>query len=108
MVNRFYLFDDSKCESNSFEAKKYALSSRAKLPALTEFIRFISDGCCGLRQQISEDTIDNAFDCLLDGDKATIYSRKLTKEERGKMLHQSEMNRKLQKAAIKSWLKVKE
>lgn len=108
MVNRFYLFDDSKCESNSVEAKKYALSSTAKLPALTEFIKFISDGCCGLRPQISEETIDDAFDCLLDGDKATIYSRKLTKEEREYKLHLSEVSRKLQKETIKSWLKVKE
>lgn len=108
MVNRFYLFDDSKCESDSVEAKRYALSSTAKLPALTEFIKFISDGCCGLRPLISEDTIDYAFECLLDGDKATIYSCKLTKEERENMLYQAEMNRKQQKEAIKSWLKVKE
>ncbi len=108
MVSRFYLFDDSKCESNSVEAKRYALSSTVKLPALTEFIKFISDGCCGLRPQISEETIDDAFDCLLDGDKATLYSQELPQDERASMIKQAELNRNIRKEWFKSILKVKE
>lgn len=95
--------------SDIAKAKVHAILSTEKLPALNETIKFIFDGCRGFNPEIPESTIDDAFDCVINCEKATLYTQELTKEERDKMLMHIEANRKARKDWFKSyWLKVKE
>lgn len=95
--------------SDIAKAKFHAILSTEKLPALNETIKFIFDSCRGFNPEIPESTIYDAFDCVINCEKATLYTQELTKEERDKMLMHIEANRKARKDWFKSyWLKVKE
>ena len=78
MKNNIYVFDDSSHRVDKTKAKAYTLSSMAKSPAWNELMKFIFDGCHGFNPEISGKTIDDAFDCVLDNRKATLYARNLS------------------------------
>lgn len=80
----------------------------AKSPAWNELMKFIFDGCHGFNPEISGKTIDDAFDCVLDNRKATLYARNLSDNDRERMIREAETDSILRKEAFKSWLKVKE
>lgn len=108
MKNNIYVFDDSSHRVDKTKAKAYTLSSMAKSPAWNELMKFIFDGCHGFNPEISGKTIDDAFDCVLDNRKATLYARNLSDNDRERMIREAETDSILRKEAFKSWLKVKE
>lgn len=108
MKNNIYVFDDSSHRVDKTKAKAYTLSSMAKSPAWNELMKFIFDGCHGFNPEISGTTIDDAFDCVLDNRKATLYARNLSDNDRERMIREAETDSILRKEAFKSWLKVKE
>ena len=108
MKNNIYVFGDSSRRVDSTKAKAYTLSAMAKSPALNELMKFIFDGCHGLIPEISEKTIDDAFDCILDNRKATLYARDLSDNERERIIREAEADSNLRKETFKSWLRVKE
>lgn len=108
MKNNIYVFDDSSHRVDSTKAKAYTLSSMAKSPAWNELMKFIFDGCHGLNPEISGKTIDDAFDCVLDNRKATLYARNLSDNDRERMIREAETDSTLRKEAFKAWLRVKE
>ena len=108
MKNNIYVFDDSPHRVDNAKAKAYTLSSMTKSPALNELMKFIFDGCHGLNPEISGKTIDDAFDCVLDNRKATLYARNLSDNERERIIREIETDSTFRKETFKSWLKVKE
>ncbi len=105
MVNKVYVFNNPV--RNNLESAKCLELTAMKHPALVEVIKFVFDGCHGLNPEISEGTIDDAFDCIINYEKATLYAQELPNEEREQMIHQSEVSRKTKKEWFKSILKVK-
>ena len=66
--------------------------------------------CDGIREkyvEISEKSIDNAFDCMIDRDKVFIKTSNLPKQEKDAKVHQVECELKLMKEVFKSSLKLK-
>ncbi len=106
MGNKVYVFNNSE-RDNAEYAKHLALAAM-KQPALDKVVKFIFDGCHGRNPEISESTIDDAFDCIINCEKATLYAQELPQNERESMIKQTELNRNIRKAWFKSILKVKE
>lgn len=107
MDNKIYVFNDT--DRNNEEYAKHLALAAMKRHALDEVIRFIFDSCRGGHPEVSERTIDDAFDCVINCDKAALYAQRLSKDERKRMLEQVEYNRNLRKEWFKSsMLKVKE
>ena len=105
MVNKVYVFNQP--EKDKAEATKHLMLAAMKQPAFDALVKFIFDGCHGLNPEISEKTIDDAFDCVINYDKAVLYAKELEKKEREDRIHQAEMNRLARKEWFKSQLKVK-
>ena len=108
MVDNIYTSDGSAHRIDTSKAKTYTLSSMPQSPALNELMKFIFDGCHGLNPEISEKTIDDAFDCILDNRKATLYARNLSDNERERMIREIETDSTFRKETFKSWLRVKD
>lgn len=89
MKNNIYVFDGSSHRIDNAKAKAYTLSSMAKSSALNELMKFIFDGCHGFNPEISEKTIDDAFDCVLENRKATLYARDLSGDERERIIREA-------------------
>lgn len=106
MENKVYVFNN--LERDNAEYAKHLALAAMKLPALNEVIKFIFDGCHGRNPEISEKTIDDAFDCIINCEKATLYAQELSRDERESMIKQAELNRNIRKEWFKSILKVKE
>ena len=106
MENKVYVFNNPE-RDNAEYAKHLALAAM-KQPALNEVVKFIFDACHGLNSEISEKTINDAFDCIINCEKATLYAQELSKEEREEMVKQVDINRNMRKDWFKSFLKVKE
>lgn len=106
MNSKVYVFNSSE-RDNAEYAKHLALATM-KQPALADVVKFIFDACHGRNPEISEKTIDDAFECRLDYEKALLYSLKLSIENRDNLIHQAEINFKLRREFFKSMLKVKE
>ncbi len=106
MRNKVYYFDNSEVENE--KSAKYLASAIMNQNSFNEVVRFIFVGSKGLNQEISEKTIDEAFECRLDYEKALLYSLKLSNENRDNLIHQAEINFKLRRELFKSMLKVKE
>ena len=105
MENKVYVFNNSE-RDNAEYAKHLALAAM-KQSALDEVVKFIFDGCHGRNPEISESTIDDAFDCIINCEKATLYAQELPQDERESMIKQAELNRNIRKEWFKSILKVK-
>ena len=106
MENKVYVFNNPE-RDNAEYAKHLALAAM-KHPALNEVVKFIFDACHGLNPEISEKTINDAFDCFINCEKATLYAQELPGDERERMIKQVELNRNMRKEWFKSFLKVKE
>lgn len=106
MENKIYIFNNSE-RDNAEYLKHLALAAKNQT-ALDEIVKFIFDGCHGRNPEISEKTIDDAFDCIINCEKATLYGQELPIDEREIMIEQVERNRNIRKEWFKSILKVKE
>lgn len=106
MENKVYVFNNP--ERNNAEYAKHLALAAMKQPALNEVVKFIFDGCHGRNPEISERTIDDAFDCIINCEKATLYAQELPIDELEIMIEQIERNRNIRKEWFKSFLKVKE
>ena len=106
MENRVYVFNNPE-RDNAEYAKHLALAAM-KQPALNEVVKFIFDGCHGRNPEISGQTINDAFDCIINCEKATLYAQELSKEEREEMVKQVDINRNMRKDWFKTFHKVKE
>ncbi|MBR4118761.1 MAG: hypothetical protein IKK64_01625 [Bacteroidales bacterium] len=106
MKNKVYVFNNP--ERDNTESARHLALAVIKQPALYETIKFIFDGCHGHNPEISEKTIDDAFDYLINCEKATLYAQELTKDIRDKLIKQIELNSNIRKEWFKSILKVKE
>ena len=66
-------------------------SAIENLPAFKETIKFIFDRCNGRISEVSEKTIDDAFDCIINNRKSSIYSNEtLSHHEKERMILQIE------------------
>lgn len=107
MVEKVYTFYSSDRERDNAEAQKYLAMATEKAPALEEAIKFVFDGCRGLNSEITEKTLDDAFDCVIYRDKYFIYAGGAPSDQKKAMADEAETSRKLVKEAFKSGLKVK-
>ena len=106
MENKVYVFNNP--ERDNAEYAKHLAMAAMKQPALNDVVKFIFDGCHGRNPEISEKTIDDAFDFIINCEKAKLYAQELPQYERESMIKQAELNRNIRKAWFKSILKVKE
>ena len=87
-INNSYQFEQ---ELDYMKAKMYLISAMENLPAFVETIKFIFDRCNGRFSEISENTIDDAFDYIINKRKSSIYSNKtLSHNEKERMILQIE------------------
>ncbi len=97
----------SEQQQNLEEAREDAASAVEKLPALVELVNFIYEGSYGLDVEITEKSIDDAFDCIIDRNKAFIKASNLSKQDKDNKLNQIESQINFIKMAFKSSLKLK-
>lgn len=107
MGEKVYTFYSSDRERDNAEAQKHFAVAVEKAPALEEAVRFIFDGLRGLNPEISEKTLDDAFDCAINRDKYFIYSGNYPSDQKKKMADDAELSRNLMKDAFRSRLIVK-
>lgn len=107
MKENIYTFCSSDRKRDDAEAQKYYALATEKVPALEEAARFIFDGFCGLNPEISEKTLDDAFECAINRDKYFIYSGNYPSDQKKRMADDAEFSRKLMKEALKSRLAIK-
>ena len=107
MKEKVYTFYSSDRERDNAEAQKFYALALEKAPALNEAIKFTIDGFRGLNPEISEKTLDDAFDCVIYRDKYFIYAGGAPSDQKKAMADEAEASRKLVKEAFKSGLKVK-
>ena len=106
MNSKIYVFNNP--ERNNEECAKHLALASMKQSALNEVVKFIFDGCHGRNPEISGQTIDDAFDCIINCEKATLYAQELPGDEHERMIKQVELNRNMRKEWFKSIIKVKE
>lgn len=107
MANKIYTFNNMDIEQDNEKALRYASLAAEKQSAFKEVVKFILDGCHGLNPEISEQTINEAFDCVIYSEKATLYTQEMQKEERERIIQQTEFTYNLKKEWFKSQLRVK-
>ena len=107
MEEKVYTFYSLDRERDNAEAHKYLAMASEKAPALEEAIKFVFNGCQGLNSEISEKTLDDAFDCVIYRDKYFIYAGGAPSDQKKAMADEAEASRKLVKEAFISGLKVK-
>lgn len=86
MNDRIYTFHSIENQDNA-EVAKYTTLYVVKLPALNDLVQFIWDGCHRRPTEITEATLDDAFDCVIYRDQARIYASGLSKDDKK---HQSD------------------
>ena len=106
MENKVYVFNNP--ERDNAEYAKHLAMATMKKPALNEVVKFIFDGCHGRNPEISEKTIDDAIDCIINCEKATLYAQELSQDKRESIIKQAELNCNIRNEWFKSILKVKE
>lgn len=107
MANKVYVFNNS--EKDNAEAAKHFYMAVGKEHAFKETVRFIFDGCRGLSPEIREDTLNDAFDCIINLEKSKLYLQELSKSERERRATSIELDYKARKEWFKtSMLKVKD
>lgn len=87
-IKNSYKFEQ---ELDDMKARAHFISAMENLPAFIETIRFIFDRCNGRLTEISEKTMDDAFDYVINEKKASIYSnRNLSHNEKEHWIRQME------------------
>ena len=107
MNDRIYTFHSIENQDNA-EVAKYTTLYVMKLPALKDAIQFIWNGCHRIPAEITEATLDDAFDCVIYRDKARIYASDLTEEDKKHQSDLIEADWKVRRDCFKSSLKVKD
>lgn len=105
-MERIYTYYN-KQKQNLEEAKNDAASAVEKLPAYVELIKFIYDGSNGLDVEIKEKSIDDAFDCMIDRNKAFIKTCNLSNQDKENKINQIENEVNFIKEVFKNSLKLK-
>lgn len=105
-MERIYTYYN-KQQQNLEEAKEYAASAVEKLPAFVELVKFIYDGSIGMDVEIKEQSIDDAFDCIINRNKAFIKTCNLSNQDKENIIHQIEGEVNFMKVAFKNSLKLK-
>lgn len=87
-IKNSYKFEQ---ELDNMEARKCFISAMENFPAFVETILFIFDRCNGQQTEISEKTIDNAFDHIIDKKKSSIYlNETFSHDEKKRLIRQIE------------------
>ena len=107
MNDRIYTFHSIENQDNA-EVAKYTTLYVMKLPALNDLIQFIWDGCHRRPTEITEATLDDAFDCVIYRDQARIYASGLSKDDKKHQSDSVEAEWKALRDCFKSSLKVKD
>ena len=106
MNDRIYTFHSIENQDNA-EVAKYTTLYVMKLPALNDLVQFIWDGCHRRPTEITEATLDDAFDCVIYRDQARIYASGLSKDDKKHQSDSVEAEWKALRDCFKSSLKVK-
>lgn len=107
MNDRIYTFHSIENQDNA-EVAKYTTLYVMKLPALNDLVQFIWDGCHRRHTEITEATLDDAFDCVIYRDQARIYASGLSKDDKKHQSDSVEAEWKALRDCFKSSLKVKD
>lgn len=107
MNDRIYTFHTIENQNNA-EVAKYTTLYVMKLPALNDLVQFIWDGCHRRPTEITEATLDDAFDCVIYRDQARIYASGLSKDDKKHQSDSVEAEWKALRDCFKSSLKVKD
>lgn len=107
MNDRIYTFHSIENQDNA-EVAKYTTLYVMKLPALNDLVQFICDGCHRRPAEITEATLDDAFDCVIYRDQARIYASGLSKDDKKHQSDSVEAEWKALRDCFKSSLKVKD
>ena len=107
MNDRIYTFHSIENQDNA-EVAKYTTLYVMKLPALNDLVQFIWDGCHRRPTEITEATLDDAFDCVIYRDQARIYASGLSKDDKKHQSNSVEAEWKALRDCFKSSLKVKD
>ncbi len=107
MNDRIYAFHSIENQDNA-EVAKYTTLYVMKLPALNDLVQFIWDGCHRRPTEITEATLDDAFDCVIYRDQARIYASGLSKDDKKHQSDSVEAEWKALRDCFKSSLKVKD
>lgn len=107
MNDRIYTFHSIENQDNA-EVAKYTTLYVMKLPALNDLVQFIWDGCHRRPTEITEATLDDAFDCVIYRDQARIYASGLSKDDKKHQSDSVEAEWKALSDCFKSSLKVKD
>ena len=107
MNDRIYTFHSIENQDNA-EVAKYTTLYVMKLPALNDLVQFIWDGCHRRTTEITEATLDDAFDCVIYRDQARIYASGLSKDDKKHQSDSVEAEWKALRDCFKSSLKVKD
>ena len=107
MNDRIYTFHSIENQDNA-EVAKYTTLYVMKLPALNDLVQFIWDGCHRRPTEITEATLDDAFDCVSYRDQARIYASGLSKDDKKHQSDSVEAEWKALRDCFKSSLKVKD
>ena len=107
MNDRIYTFHSIENQDNA-EVAKYTTLHVMKLPALNDLVQFIWDGCHRRPTEITEATLDDAFDCVIYRDQARIYASGLSKDDKKHQSDSVEAEWKAIRDCFKSSLKVKD
>jgi len=107
MNDRIYTFHSIENQDNA-EVAKYTTLYVMKLPALNDLVQFIWDGCHRRPTEITEATLDDAFDCVIYRDQARIYASGLSKDDKKHQSDSVEAEWKALRDCFKSSLKVKD
>ena len=99
-INNSYKLEQ---ELDNMEARKHLISAMEKLPAFIETIQFIFDRCNGRPTEISEKTIDDAFEYVIDEKKSFIYSNEtFSHDEKKRLIRQIESAYRILREYLKS------
>ena len=107
MNDRIYTFHSIENQDNA-EVAKYTTLYVMKLPALNDLVQFIWDGCHRRPTEITEATLEDAFDCVIYRDQARIYASGLSKDDKKHQSDSVEAEWKALRDCFKSSLKVKD
>ncbi|MBQ3208511.1 MAG: hypothetical protein IJB23_01705 [Alistipes sp.] len=107
MKDKIYTFHPIENQDNA-EVAKYTTLYVMKLPALNDLVQFIWDGCHRRPTEITEATLDDAFDCVIYRDQARIYASGLSKDDKKHQSDSVEAEWKALRDCFKSSLKVKD
>lgn len=107
MNDRIYTFHSIENQDNA-EVAKYTTLYVMKLPALNDLVQFIWDGCHRRPTEITEATLDDAFDCVIYRDQARIYASGLSEDDKKLQSDSVEAEWKALRDCFKSSLKVKD